>query len=465
MVLISKDKKILWVNIAYARAVSSIPEDLIGVDCCDLFHDQRSPISKCVHKKVFETNRGFTEEVYDDETGMTALVTCTPYKNAKGELRGTLVIARDITEKKEKENEIRYLKEFNENIVENLGDGLEIIGPDHKIQYMNQSFLQSVGKDVIGKTCYEVHFDSDSPCEGCPIQGGLENMECETLECETSEEKKYLITHSPLKNQDGSHSAILLFKNIEDMNKLPMQDSQEQGPQGEENPKISSLISGIRHEMTNPLGGIVECGEALSDEDDPLKIRLHAKEIQDSASRINKLLDSLSHMARIKSISVVDAVDLNEIIINSLNTMNQHENFANMEVETDLSPVPKIHGDPLEIIQVFINLITNSLENMKGQGKIRISTKCENGSIKLVFRDTGSEIPKEHLDKIFDPFYGIHESTEGTGGNGKKTGLRMYTVSKILKKYNAPISVESNEGMGTAFTISFPHHEEDIKNT
>jgi signal transduction histidine kinase len=164
-------------------------------------------------------------------------------------------------------------------------------------------------------------------------------------------------------------------------------------------------------------------------------------------------------------VSVVDAVDLNEIIINSLNTMNQHEKFADMVVETDLSPVPKIHGDPLEIIQVFINLITNSLENMKGQGKIRISTETQNGSIKLVFTDSASEIPKEHLDKIFDPFYGIHDIPEGEESSEKKTGLRMFTISKILKKYNAPISVESIVGQGTAFTINFPHDEEPKENT
>jgi signal transduction histidine kinase len=407
---------------------------------------------------------GFSEEMTDPQTGMTMNVTCSPYNNSKGEIIGTLIIAKDITEKKEAENEIKYLKEFNENIIDSLGDGLEIIGPDHKIQFMSTNFHKSIGKDVIGKTCYQVHFESDKICAGCPVTDDIKAMKTETVECQSSEGKSILVTHSPLKNQDGSYSAILLFKpqskgtsSQEDANEIKDIQENFEVPKNQDITDIGSIVSGIQHEMNNPLGGILGCSEALSEEEDPLKIRLFAMEIQDSAKRICNLINGISQNTTIQPGSVLEKIDLNKVIINSLNTLNQDEKFEHIEVETDLQPVPTIDGDPVDILNVFINLISNSLESLKGQGKIHILTRCQNGDVQMVFKDTGCEIPKEHLNKIFDPFYGASQEPSGEGGLNKNTGRRMFAISNILKKYNAPISVECEEGQGTSFIINFPY--------
>jgi PAS domain S-box-containing protein len=465
MLLISNESKVLWVNIAYARMMSAIPEDLIGKSCCDIFHNENSPIHNCIHKKVVETKAGFTEEIYDPTTGMTMFVTCSPYNNSQGDLIGTLIITRDITEKKEAENEIKYLKEFNENIIGSLGEGLEIIGPDHKIQYMSHNLHKSIGKDVIGKTCHEVHFESETPCEGCPITVGIENMKTETVDRQTSSGKNMLVTHSSLKNQDGSYSVILLFK--PQTRSKTSEDAKDNVPIAQEAVEVQnipairdfeSVVFGIEHEMNNPLGGILGNAKALVDEEKPPKMRVLAKEIQESAQRASKLLSYLSKQTESQPESVEEKIDLNEVIINSLNTMNQDEKFENVQVETDLQPLPKISCDPVDILNVFINLISNSLESMEGEGKIHISTRTENGDVQMVFKDTGSQIPQEELNRIFDPFYGISQELGGEEKlNNNKSGLRMYTVSNILKKYNAPISVKSAEGEGTSFIINFPH--------
>jgi PAS domain S-box-containing protein len=464
MALVSNENKILWVNIAYARMMSKIPKDIIGKGCCDIFHDKKSPIHSCLHKKVFETKRGYSEEVYDQETGMTSQITCSPYTNAKGEIIGTLIITKDVTEKKEAENEIRYLKEFNENIVESLGDGVEIIGPEHKIQYMSNNFHKSVGKDVIGKTCFEVHFEKDKPCEGCPITSDLENMDTKTIECQTPDGKNILITHSPLKNHDGSYSAILLFKpqvNGEvmrtDSQVIPENTKPPEAPKLESIPNLNSIIHGIQHELNNPLGGIIGHAKALLEEDNPIKMRILAKQISDSAEWVEKLVASLSKRSEANPQTILEKIDLNEVIIKSLNTMNQYEKFANVEVQTDLKPIPKINGDPVDILNVFINLISNSLEIMQGQGTILISTRVQNGNVEMVFSDTVSNLTKEQREMLISPTFDLDEMDEGTSVTDNKMGLRMFTVSNILKKYNAPINVDSKEGTGTSFIVSFPH--------
>jgi PAS domain S-box-containing protein len=322
--IIGKENVIMWVNNAFARKLNAESEELIGKKCCDVFHDTNSPIHGCVHKKIFETKEAFSEEVYDESSDTTTLISCSPYYDANGELMASILLTKDMTYK------------------------------------------------------------------------------------ESTEERPT------------------------DVKKMANQDS---------------LVSAIEHEMNNPLGGVLGNAETIMDEDDPLKIRLYSKEIVDAATRVIKLLDSLRGDSPIPSGFEMVPIDLNDVIKLSLSLMSQNEKFENVEIAIDLHPIPEIKGNPNELQQVFMNLISNALDAMDGKGKMSISTDTSNGHVQAVFKDDGTEIPNEQLCKIFDPF---SETERGTG-------LRMYAVSRTLMKYGAPISVESGSGEGTAFIINFPH--------
>jgi nitrogen-specific signal transduction histidine kinase len=401
----------------------------------------------------------FSEEIYDINSGSTVLITCNPYHNADGELMGTVLIAKDITEKKEVENEISYLKDFNENIVENLGDGLEIIGEDHKIQFMNASFFESVGKDVIGKKCYEMHFERNEPCEGCPIIDGIENMNINTMECVSPEGKTYLITHSPLKNQDGSYSAILLFKDITESKNMESELIKVEKMAG-----IGSLISGIAHEVNNPIAGIIGYAEATMEEEDLNKIRDYSISIIDSATRVSDLFTWLVRYSQSPTDGEMKNFNLNDIIELSLNVMKRTSNFQNVEVVTDFKNIPTICGNPDEIQQVFINLLFNSLKTLSGSGKIHIETKKVNGTIQAIFRDSGAAIPKGEADMAHNQvFSGEKGEAEHDQENWRKT-LGMFVNSMILKKHKAGVNVKTESDSGTTFTISFPANGHGYQN-
>lgn len=452
--IVSKDSKILRVNAAFAKKMNTYPEEMIGKKYCVLFHNKDSPIQFCLHKNKHRLGKAFSEEVYDKSSGMTTLITCNPYHDTEGELNGTIIIVKDITENKEVENEISYLKDFNENIVENLGDGLEIIGADHKIQFMNSSFFYSVGKDVIGKTCYEMHFERNKPCEGCPIINGIENMKVSTIECTSQDGKTYLITHSPLKNQDGSFSAIQLFKDISNSKNM-----ESELIKAEKMASIGSLISGIAHELNNPLAGIMGYAEATLDEEDLDRIRNYSRGIIDSATRVSDLLSWLVWYSQNPSDYEGKLFDLNDIIELSLGVMKRTKNFENVEVITDLRNIPKIRGNPDEIQQVFINLLQNSLDAMSGNGSISIETKRVNGSIQAIFKDSGIKISKENLGMIFDPFLSFKKKDIEPDQENWKKALGLFVTSTILKKHNAGVNVKSGPEEGTTFTINFPIKE------
>lgn len=331
--IISKENKILMVNPTFARMLNVEPEELIGKKCCEVFHNIESPIHSCVHKKVFETEEAFSEEVRDEATGQTTLISCSPFYDPNGELIGSILIAQKITKKEEPEESLEPKKLSN----------------------------------------------------------------------------------------------------------------------------INSFVSAIEHEMNNPLGGVLDFAEAILEEEDPLKVRLYSKEIMDSATRVIHILSSLTREAQNPKGYMMEPIDLNEIIKTSLNTMSQNEKFANVDIEIDLKPIPKIEGNLEEIQQVILYLIINSLEAMNGSGKIHISTREFNGNVQAIIQDEGLEIPKEQLSWMFEPFPLPKPEGKKTGDIKTEVGLRMFAISTILKKHNAPISVESEEGKGRTFIINFPY--------
>ena len=109
----------------------------------------------------------------------------------------------------------------------------------------------------------------------------------------------------------------------------------------------------------------------------------------------------------------------------------------------------EVLANPDELLQVFVNLMTNAIQAMNGRGTLTLSTWCQDGLAKISISDTGPGIPKENLEKIFEAFF-------TTKPPGKGTGLGLHNVREIVKRYGGNLTVESQVGTGTTFTIEFP---------
>jgi PAS domain S-box-containing protein len=446
--IIGKDRKILKLNLAYAAKLNEDVEDVIGKDCEVLLKSLKMPENQHYLETIVDTGGPVVDEVYDSETGMTTLVGAIPYYDEKGEVMGFVQAANDITEKIESQNEIAYLKEFNERIVENLGDGLELIGEDFKIQYMNNHFYNSVKKDVIGKTCYDVHFGRDEPCQGCPMKNGIGKMDVGTLECQSKSGEKFLVTHSPLRNLDGSKSAILLYKVV-----TPTDQSRPITEENHTTVHVCPVISGIAHELNNPVDGVLGNAQSIIEERDPEKIKQYSKEIINTSKRLSGIIDWYSEYSHKPRDGPKKPFDLNEIIKICVESLRKDDQLDNVEVTTDLSPVPMIKGNALEIQDVLMNLLSYSLEAMNGNGKIHLTTKTVNSTVQAVFSDSSSGIPKELLDRIIKPPATPVDFDCSDNTTPRENGM----ISKLLRKHDAEIEVESWPGRGTSYTINFAH--------
>ena len=260
--------------------------------------------------------------------------------------------------------------------------------------------------------------------------------------------------------------------------------------QSEKMASLGQLAAGIAHEINNPMAFITSNMATLKDYTDSIigildKVTpiIEASKQEDKASLeqavknytlsyqeadmeflsedIGTLLDdSLNGATRVKDIvanlkgySQVDSeefgnANINECLESTLE-ITQNEAKYNCEIIKDFSELPDIQCNARKLNQVFTNLIVNGAQAMKENGKLIISTQTTGAYVVIKVADIGKGIPKENLEKIFDAFF-----TTKPVGDG--TGLGLYISYNIIQEHNGDMTVDSEIGKGTTFTIKLP---------
>ncbi len=223
----------------------------------------------------------------------------------------------------------------------------------------------------------------------------------------------------------------------------------EQLIQAEKMTAIGTMVSGIGHEINNPLYVIMGRAEAIRDEKDVSACNEHARDIIKHTKHISAIVRNLSGYIRPASQHELEKIDVNEKLAEALAMARLSLLNDRIEIRQDFAPVPKISAKPEEIQQVFFNVIRNGIQAMAGKGILEVTTTLDGNQVCIRIQDTGTGIRTEHLGKIFDPFFTTKGPDEGEG-------LGMFIVQKIVNKYNGAIMLESQVGKGTTVTIRFP---------
>ena len=219
---------------------------------------------------------------------------------------------------------------------------------------------------------------------------------------------------------------------------------------------IGELSAGIAHEINNPLAIIGEEAGWVYDllKRDSLKgvkemsdFKDSLREITQQAGRCKEITHKLLSFAR-KMESVIKDVDVNKLVEDVIGMVEREATLSNIKIIRRFrEDLPLIYSDPSQLRQVFLNLLTNATYAIQKGGEIKLETKRGEGdSIVIKVSDTGVGIPKENLTKIFDPFF-------TTKPAGKGTGLGLSICHGIIEKLGGDISVASEVGKGTTFTV------------
>jgi signal transduction histidine kinase len=212
---------------------------------------------------------------------------------------------------------------------------------------------------------------------------------------------------------------------------------------------MGTMASGIGHEINNPLYAILGRAEAIRDEQDIDRCRDYGKEIIKYAKHIGETVKDLSGYVRPGTQHDRELVDVNEELTEAVSMVEQSLLGNGVEFTQRLAPVPGIAAKPEEIRQVFFNVIRNAVQAMGEMGTLEIESRVDDGQVAVLIRDTGPGISKDHQRKIFDPFFTTKGPEEGEG-------LGLFIVQQIVKKYDGEINLNSEDGVGTVFSIRFP---------
>ena len=227
--------------------------------------------------------------------------------------------------------------------------------------------------------------------------------------------------------------------------------AQERLLQSEKMSSVGQLVSGVAHELNNPLTGIMGFAQLLLLRDLEEPIRHQVETIYAEAERASKIVSNLLTFARRRR-AQKDSSNLNTLIERVLELRNYDLRVRNINTELELDPaLPETLVDPNQLQQVFLNIIINAEQAMKGddEGTLRIGTRVGGRTITTSFADSGPGMSAETVRRIFDPFFTTKEAGEGTG-------LGLTISYNIIEEHNGRIWAESEPGRGTTFFIELP---------
>jgi len=305
---------------------------------------------------------------------------------------------------------------------------------------------------VIGKYCSELY--STAGPDGPPC-GHTESLQSEGLIVEEVELPEmggtFQVSVGPWYDKNNRLAgSIHVAKDISNEKLL-----QQQLIQSEKLSAIGELISGIAHELNNPLTGVMGYSQLLQMRGDlDERARDSLVKINNLATRCQKIVQNLLSFAR-KQKPERTLTSVNEILDRTVELRSYELQVNNIEILLELDPhLPRTIADAHQLQQVFLNVITNAEQAMleaKGRGRLTIRTRSDSarGRVIIEIADDGPGIPEQHLTRIFDPFFTTKEV-------GKGTGLGLSLSYGIIKEHAGNIYARSRLGEGSTFVIELP---------
>jgi PAS domain S-box-containing protein len=225
---------------------------------------------------------------------------------------------------------------------------------------------------------------------------------------------------------------------------------------------LGHTLAGVAHELNNPLAAISGFAQILIKTPLPEEDRSAIETIHREANRAARIVKDLLTFARRQESTAHHRMDVNEVVRYIADTQRYALETHGVRCLLELSDRPAlILGDQAQIEQVVLNLLVNARQAVEavmamgnGDGRshaVTLRTRVQGEQVVLEIGDTGAGIPHSHLPRIWDPFFTTKEEGEGTG-------LGLSVVHGIVGGHGGNIDVESTEGVGTVFSVSFPRH-------
>jgi CheY-like chemotaxis protein len=227
--------------------------------------------------------------------------------------------------------------------------------------------------------------------------------------------------------------------------------TQDRLAQSERLAALGQLVSGVAHELNNPLTGILGYAQLLQSQPLDDDARRGVETIQSEAERAGNIIQDLLSFARRRA-PVREEVDVNDLVSRVLSLRAYDLQGDNVNVQLSLAAeLPAVEGDGDQLQQVFFNVLTNAIQAMREveQKRISVETLHEAGSVVARFADNGPGVPEEALGHVFEPFFTTKEAGEGTG-------LGLSISYGIINEHGGSIDLRNRPAGGAVVEIRLP---------
>jgi two-component system NtrC family sensor kinase len=348
---------------------------------------------------------------------------------------------------------VRRSEEEWETAFNALTEGIAVVGPGGSILRANRALgdLAEVHEsELIGRDFSELFSGASEPV-GDLIQATYRREKSQPLVVRLGQSQRVLrLTAAPLaEGQPGS--AVILVEDVTEQRMLEAQIIQN-----DKMASIGQLVSGVAHELNNPLTSIAGLAELILERPPhPDLPREHLRVIHDQAERAGRIVRNLLTFARKGGVAEKTAVDLNDVVTRTSLLIMYELQLHGIELDSELSQEPVIVlGDRYELQQVLLNLVTNAVQAVSGlqsgqPRRITLITNRGDNEVEVRVRDNGSGVPKHLAPYLFTPFF-------TTKAPGEGTGLGLSLSYGLVKAHGGDLTYEPPPEGGAEFRIVLP---------
>lgn len=357
---------------------------------------------------------------------------------------------------------VRQSKEEWETAFNALTEGIAVVGPDGAVLRANRALaaLAEVGEsELVGQSFCETLFGANDAVEDL-IRGAYLGQRSAPLVVRMERSQRVLrLTAAPIADQPGRAEAagtrpvVILVEDVTEQHTL-----EAQLIQNDKMASIGQLVSGVAHELNNPLTSIAGLTELLLERPPhPSFPHEHLHVIHDQAERAGRIVRNLLTFAR-KGVAEKAAVDLNDVASRTSLLIVYELQTHGIDLESDLSPEPVVVlGDRYELQQVLLNLVNNAVHAVSQleagrPRRIRLETRRQGNAAILRVCDSGPGVPPHLVGYLFTPFF-------TTKAPGEGTGLGLSLSYGLVKAHGGLLAYEAPPEGGAEFRITMPAYQ------
>jgi len=350
------------------------------------------------------------------------------------------------TEVDKRTEQIKLERDFREKLLNRIFSGIVTINTDNIITFANEPAVRILNMkygELIGSDYRETYIKDLI---------SRDELSGKSIDKEISiNGRKVFINYKVqlISNIEGNEEIILIFRDITEEKLM-----QESIITKDKMQSLGNLITGIAHEIRNPLTSIKAYTQLIPKKIDDVKFReMISRDIPQEIERLDKLVRDLLEYSKPRK-PFTEKLNLHEAVDNVLFLLKNNIQEKLIKTEINIDKNITVEFDRNHLQQILINILLNATESMdKDEKRITIQAKEMQNSINLSIKDNGCGIDKNILNRIFNPFF----TTKATG-----TGLGLYVSYQLLSQNNGDITIDTAEGEGTTFTIIFNKGGDDI---